>query len=83
MRERWQVQTAERVGRVLRAAGTTLPGVVGAVLVCVGLALAWLPLGVVAAGGALLVVDWRLAGAAKPARPARWPDGRQRLRPVA
>jgi hypothetical protein len=83
MRERWQVQMAERVGRVLRAAGTTLPGVVGASLVCVGLALAWLPLGVVAAGGALLVVDWRLADVSKPVRPPRRADGRQRLRSVA
>lgn len=81
---KWQVRAADVVGRLLRGAGTTLPGVAGAVLVCVGLGLAWLPLGVVAAGVGLLVVDWRLAGVARKApQRQRWPDGRERLRAVS
>jgi energy-converting hydrogenase Eha subunit G len=47
---------AERSGRILR----TVPGVLGALLVSYGLFLAWLPLGVIAAGGFLLLVDRRV-----------------------
>lgn len=46
--------------RVVRALGVRVPGVAGAVLVAVGLGLAWLPLGVVAAGAFLLLIDRRV-----------------------
>ena len=38
---------------------TSLMDVVGMVAVACGLALAWLPLGVIAAGAGLLVLSWR------------------------
>lgn len=50
----------------LRFAGTagslvrSLPGVVGAVLVCVGLGLVYLPLAFLAAGAFLLIIDRRV-----------------------
>lgn len=44
---------AERAGRAVRS----LPGVLGAVLVCVGVGLVFLPAGIVAAGAFLLLVD--------------------------
>lgn len=47
---------AERFGSVLR----TLPGVLGALLISYGLYLAWLPLGFIAAGGFLLLIDRRV-----------------------
>lgn len=37
-----------------------VPGVLGAVLVAGGLALIWPPLGLIAAGGFLLLLDWRV-----------------------
>lgn len=40
--------------------GRFAPGVAGAALVCAGLALIWVPLAVVAAGGFLLLLDRRL-----------------------
>jgi len=59
----------ETAGVLLRRAGRGVPGVVGPLLVAVGLGLAWLPLGVVAAGGILWAVDLRLGDA--PATPRR------------
>jgi hypothetical protein len=47
---------ADRSGRFLR----TTPGVLGALLVSYGLYRAWLPLGFIAAGGFLLLVDRRV-----------------------
>jgi hypothetical protein len=47
---------AERSGRLLR----TTPGVLGALLVSYGLYRAWLPLGFIASGGFLLLVDRRV-----------------------
>lgn len=43
----------------LRVSSTYGPSVIGAALVVAGLAMAWLPLALVAAGVALLVMDWR------------------------
>lgn len=47
-------------GRLVGAAGRTLPGVAGSLLVCYGLWLAWAPLGFVAAGAFLLLLDRRI-----------------------
>jgi hypothetical protein len=47
---------AERSGLMLR----TLPGAAGALLVSYGLYRAWLPLGFIAAGGFLLLIDRRV-----------------------
>lgn len=47
---------AARMGHILR----TLPGMAGALLVSYGLYLAWLPLGFIAAGGFLLLLDRRV-----------------------
>ena len=55
---------AAAAGHVLRGvslAAPRLPGPAGAVLVSVGLGLAWLPLGVVAAGAFLLLLDRRVS----------------------
>lgn len=64
-------------GVLLRRVGRGFPGVVGPLLVAVGLGMAWLPLGVIAAGAILWAVDWRL-----PDEPAQAED-RHRLRAVA
>lgn len=37
-----------------------VPGVLGALCVTAGLALIWLPLGLIAVGAFLLLVDWRV-----------------------
>ncbi|WIM97692.1 hypothetical protein ACTOB_001240 [Actinoplanes oblitus] len=47
---------AEHFGRALR----TLPGLAGALLVSFGLYLAWVPLGVIALGAFLLLIDRRV-----------------------
>lgn len=47
---------ADRTGRLLRS----IPGVAGALLVSYGLYLAWLPLGFIAAGVFLLLIDRRV-----------------------
>lgn len=47
---------ADRFGRVLR----TVPGVCGALFVSYGLFLAWVPLGFIAVGGFLLLLDRRV-----------------------
>jgi hypothetical protein len=47
---------AERSGRLMR----TAPGGVGALLVSYGLYRAWLPLGFIAAGAFLLLIDRRV-----------------------
>lgn len=67
-------------GRLLRRVGRGVPGVLGPLLVAVGLGLAWLPLGVIAAGGILWLVDWRIPDA--PAESARVHFGDGRLRAV-
>lgn len=64
---------AAGMGRVLR----TVPGVAGAVLVVVGFGLAWLPLGFLAAGAFLLLLDARIPAAAKQETVVH-PDGRRR-----
>lgn len=65
---------AAGAGRLLR----TVPGVAGAVLVTVGFALAWLPLGFIVAGGFCLLLDARIPAAAET---VRYPDGRVRPAP--
>lgn len=80
-RPAWTLRAAEAAGGVLRRLARGLPGVVGALLVCAGLTLAWLPLGLMAAGGFLLLVDWRMPDA--PARRPTYVDGRDRLRAVS
>lgn len=82
-RERWQVWAAEAAGRLLGNLGRGVPGVVGPLLVAVGLALAWLPLGVVAAGVILWALDWRIPSAASKQPRADFGDGRDRLRAVS
>lgn len=69
-------------GSLLRQVGRGFPGIAGPTLVAVGLGLAWLPLGVIAAGAILWAVDWRIGDA--PARPVQV-AGRDpgRLRQVA
>lgn len=58
---KWLAERApELAGNVLRHLGRGAPGVLGPILVAVGLSLAWLPLGVVAAGAILWLVDWRI-----------------------
>jgi hypothetical protein len=47
---------AEKAGRLVR----TVPGAAGALLVSYGLYRAWLPLGFIAAGGFLLLIDRRV-----------------------
>lgn len=81
----WQLRAADVAGRTLRAAGRTSPGVTGALLVAVGLGLAWLPLGLIAAGGFLLVLHWELSNVPAKAKPVKFADGRDRpyLRSVA
>lgn len=37
-----------------------MPGIAGALLVSVGLGLIWFPLSLIALGGFLLLIDWRL-----------------------
>lgn len=61
-------------GALLRRVGRGFPGVAGPLLVAVGLGMAWLPLGVIAAGAILWAADWRI-----PDEPARGQqdDGRQ------
>jgi hypothetical protein len=49
------------LGRLVGVAGRGLPGLAGAGLVCYGLWLAWAPLGFIAAGGFLLLLDRRVA----------------------
>lgn len=62
------LRAAPVAGVLLRRVGRGFPGVVGPLLVSIGLGLAWLPLGVIAAGAILWAVDWRLPD--EPARPA-------------
>lgn len=57
---RLPVRVAAPAGRVARVALLGATGVGGPVLVCVGLGLAWAPLGFVAAGVFLLAADRRL-----------------------
>lgn len=58
---RRRAHTASLTGaRMLGGALRSAPGVVGASLVCAGLALAWVPLGLVAAGVFLLALDRRI-----------------------
>lgn len=79
----WLNQRAPALaGSLLRRVGRGFPGVAGPALVAVGLGLAWLPLGVIAAGAILWAVDWRISEA--PARSVRV-AGRdpRRLRQVA
>lgn len=59
-------------GTLLRRVGRSFPGVAGPLLVAVGLGMAWLPLGVIAAGAILWAVDWRL-----PDEPAQQPSEHQ------
>lgn len=81
-RERLAVAAASVAGRLLGGLGRGLPGVLGPALVAVGLGLAWLPLGVVAAGAILWVVDWRIPNP-RPVEKVRYADGRERLRAVS
>jgi hypothetical protein len=46
-----------RLAGVAGTVGRTAPGVLGPLLICAGLYLAWVPLGFVAAGAFLLLVD--------------------------
>lgn len=80
-REKWATRVADLSGRLLRRTGRTLPGVLGPALVCIGLGLAWLPLGLMAAGAVLWLVDWRIPDEQATPR-LRYADGRDRLRAV-
>lgn len=71
----------EMAGTLLRRIGWGFPGVAGPALVAIGLGMAWLPLGVVAAGAILWAVDLRLAAPSRPVRVAGRDPGR--LRQVA
>lgn len=51
---------APRPPRATPGIGRFVPGVLGAVFISAGLALIWPPLGLVALGGFLLILDWRL-----------------------
>lgn len=79
LRDQWTLRAAELAGRALRAS-RGLPGIVGPLLVAVGLGMAWLPLGVIAAGAALWA--WDLAVAVPADRPAPRHFGDGRLRPT-
>jgi hypothetical protein len=46
-------------GAALHRFGVNFFGIVGPLLVCAGLALAWLPLGVIMLGLVLWALDWR------------------------
>ncbi|MER6892015.1 hypothetical protein [Streptomyces halstedii] len=54
------VRAAELAGGALRALGQAAPGVAGAALVCAGLWQVWGPLGCIAAGAFLLMLDRRM-----------------------
>lgn len=57
------LRVAEQAGRAINRAaalGRTVPGVAGASLVSYGLFDAWHPLGWIAAGGFLLILDRRV-----------------------
>lgn len=63
LRPRWDaltVKVAEAAGVGLRQLGRTFPGVAGPLLVCYGLYDLFHPLGFIAAGGFLLVLDRRV-----------------------
>lgn len=80
---RWLRERGPEVaGVLLRQVGRGFPGVVGPLLVAVGLGLAWLPLGVVAAGVILWAVDLRLDDAPPRAQRVAGRDPK-RLRSVA
>lgn len=76
------LRAAPVAGTLLRRVGRGFPGIAGPLLVSIGLGLAWLPLGVIAAGAILWAVDWRIGD--EPAAPVRV-AGRDpgRLRSVA
>lgn len=78
MRKWLQHRAPILAGTLLRRVGRGFPGVVGPLLVAVGLGMAWLPLGVIAAGAILWVVDWRI-----PDETVQQQDDRRRLRAVA
>lgn len=50
---------AEPAGRFIGSLMRTVPGLGGALIVCFGLGMAWKPLGFIAAGLFLLVIDRR------------------------
>lgn len=52
---------AELAGVAVRQIGRGLPGIAGPLLICWGLGLAWLPLGLIAAGTFLLLLDRRVS----------------------
>lgn len=84
-RRAWRLRAAWVAGAALRVVGRGVPGVAGPLLVAVGLGLAWLPLGVVAAGLILWLVDLRIPD--EQPRPVsgdpRRPGNRRRMRAVA
>lgn len=51
----------ERAGAAVRTVGKGFPGIVGPLLVCAGLWLAWPPLGVIALGLILWALDRRVS----------------------
>jgi hypothetical protein len=50
---------AGRLSRHVLTIAPDVPGIAGASLVVLGLGMAWRPIGFVAAGAFLLLVDWR------------------------
>lgn len=63
LRPRWEAvlgQAADLAGVVVRQVGRGLPGMAGPLLICYGLALAWRPLGFIAGGIFLLLLDRRI-----------------------
>ncbi|MFC7380884.1 hypothetical protein [Sphaerisporangium rhizosphaerae] len=58
MHQRW-LKLAELAGAVIRNARGALPGLAGATCVSVGLGMVFPPLGVIAAGVFLLIIDYR------------------------
>lgn len=61
---RLALSLADAAGHTVRTAAPlirTLPGIVGAGLIAFGFGLAWLPLGFIAGGAILILIDRRLA----------------------
>lgn len=54
-----RARLAAALGGLLRTLGLSLPGILGPLLVCAGLGLAWPPLGIIALGLILWLIDWR------------------------
>lgn len=54
---RLRISVLGKLAEMAGAIGRTVPGVLGPLLICTGLYFAWMPLGLVAAGAFLMLVD--------------------------